>query len=186
MHSIAPLLALLLLAGGLAGAAWYASRASIRLDERPFQALLDALEPLNLKAITQVASVYLEPSRDRAAPEVMEPEAIWHLLGGEAGLKAMRTNADLLLAIAAHSTQWNEEGAPIVAERMRRDAVRLRSAIRQIRIGMLSQMVTGQHWVSVPFQLQEAAGAYYLMRQRLLALYETSHVGLLPRIAEAV
>ena len=69
---------------------------------------------------------------------------------------------------------------------MRRDGVRLRQAIFRIRFGMMSQMVLGRHLVSVPFQLQEAASAYYLMRQRLLALYESSHVGLYPVLAQSL
>ncbi len=183
MHSIAPLLVFLLAAASLAAAAWHARRSSIRLDGRCLDQLLTALQPLNLDGLDAVARDYMEPSSGQVA---LEPEAVWRLLGGEAGLKSMRANADLLLAIAAYATQWNEGEGPIVAERMRRDAIRLRSALRQIRIGMLSQMITGQHWISVPFQLQEAAGAYYLMRKRLLALYETSHIALLPRVAEAV
>ena len=182
MHSIASLFLFLLAVGALASAAWYARRSSIRVDGRCLDALLAALEPLNLEGLGQVARDYLEPRRDQVA---MEPEAIWQLLGGEDGLRHMRSNADLLLAIAAHATQWNEGEGAIVVERMRRDAIRLRSAVRQIRIGMFSQMITGQHWVSVPFQLQEAAGAYHLMRQRLLALYETSHIALLPQVAQA-
>ena len=183
MHIAAPFLGFLLLLAGFTGAAWYARRSAIRLDGRCFDALLAALQPLDLENIGCVARDYLDPRRGQIA---MEPEAIWHMLGGEAGLRRMADNAQLLLAIAAHAVQWNEEEGMVVAERMRRDAVRLRSAVRQIRLGMLSQMVTGQHWVSVPFQLQEAAGAYYLMRQRLLALYETSHVALLPRLTQAV
>jgi hypothetical protein len=30
------------------------------------------------------------------------------------------------------------------------------------------------------------ASSYYLMRQRLLVLYETNHAGLYPRLAEAL
>jgi hypothetical protein len=37
-----------------------------------------------------------------------------------------------------------------------------------------------------PFHVQEAASAYYLMRRRLLALYETSHVGRYSRLAAAL
>ena len=37
-----------------------------------------------------------------------------------------------------------------------------------------------------PFHLQEATSAYYLMRERLLALYETSHAGRYERLAAAL
>ena len=183
MHSFVPLSLFLLSIFGFAAVALYARRSSIRIDGRSFESLLAAVEPLDLDGLHCVAKDYLEPQRGQIS---MEPEVIWHLLGGDLGLRRMRSNANLLLAFAAHAAAWNEEEGIIVAERMRRDALRLRSAVRQIQFGMFSQIVTGRHWVSVPFQLQEAASAYYLMRQRLLALYETSHVALLPQVAQAI
>ncbi len=174
---------LLLLFCIFAVAASFAARRSIRLDRRGWDDLLAALQQVDLRGLEEVAKDYLEPRKGQTA---MEPEVIWQLLGRNQGLKRMRANADLLLAIAAHASRWNGEESTVVAERMRRDGVRLRSAVRRIELGMLSQVVTGRHWVSVPFQLQEAASSYYLMRQRLVALYETSHVGLLPRLLEAV
>ncbi len=177
-----PFFLFLLAVCGLAGAALYAHRGSIRLDNR-WERLLAAIQPVDLNGIRCVARDYLEPKREQTA---MEPDILWHMVGGEMGLSRMRANADLLLSIAAQATQWNEEEGAIVGERMRRDALRLRRAVRQIRIGMLSQIVTGHHWISVPFQLQEAASAYYLMRQRLLALYETSHIALLPQLAQTI
>ncbi|RRA49935.1 hypothetical protein D1Y84_04075 [Acidipila sp. EB88] len=167
----------------MGGTAVYARRSSIRLDGRNWEDILSAMEPMDVDGLHCVATDYLDPQKGQIS---MEPEVIWHLLGGELGLRRMRNNADLLLSLAAHAAQWNTEEGAIVAERMRRDALRLRSALRQIRLGMFSQIFTGRHWVSVPFQLQEAASAYYLMRQRLLALYETSHVGLLPQLAQAI
>ena len=183
MHTVIPFSLFLIAVTGFAFVALHARKSSIRLNGRSFNALLASLQPIDLEGVSCVARDFLEPQRGQIS---MEPEVIWQMLGGDLGLRRMRANADLLLAIAAHASQWNDEEGLIVTERMRRDALRLRSAVRQIRLGMLSQLVTGHHWVSVPFQLQEAASSYYLMRQRLLALYETSHVGLLPRLAEAV
>ena len=183
MHSIVPFFLFLVAIFGFAASALYARRSSVRLDGRGWDALLSSVQSVDLDGLNCVARDYLDPQRGQVS---MEPEVIWHLLGGDLGLRRMRANADLLLAFAAHAAQWNEEEGVIVAERMRRDALRLRSAVRQIQLGMLSQLVTGRHWISVPFQLQEAASAYYLMRQRLLALYETSHMALLPQLAQAV
>lgn len=183
MHALFPFLMFLIALLGFAGVAVYARRGSIRLDNRCWEELIQAVEPVDQDSLSCVARDYLEPQRNQIT---LEPEVIWHMIGGELGLKRMRKNADLLLAIAAHAMQWNEEEGVVVAERMRRDALRLRTAVRQIRFGMMSQMIIGRHWVSVPFQLQEAVSAYYLMRQRLLALYETSHEGLLPQLAQAL
>ncbi len=183
MHTVMPFSLFLIAVIGFALAALHARKVTIRLDGRSFESLLAQLEPVDLEGVSYVARDFLEPRQGQIS---MEPEVIWQLMGGDLGLRRMRTNADLLLAIAAHAAQWNDEEGVIVAERMRRDALRLRSALRQIRLGMLSQLVTGHHWISVPFQLQEAASSYYLMRRRLLALYETSHIALLPRLAQAV
>ncbi len=183
MHSMLPLSLFLLSIGAFAAVALYARRSSIRLDNRCWDDLLAAVQPLDLDGVSCVARDFLDPQSGQIS---MEPEVIWHMVGGELGLRRMQSNATLLLSIAAHAAQWNEEEGIIVAERMRRDALRLRTAVRQVRLGMLSQVVTGRHWISVPFQLQEAASAYFLMRQRLLALYENSHVGLLPQLSQAV
>ncbi len=183
MHGLLPFSLFLLAIGGSAITAVVARRSSIVLNNKSIESLLTSFEPVDLGGLSCVAQDYLEPQRGQVS---MEPEVIWHLLGGNVGLKRMSNNAQLLLALAAHASQWNDEEGLIVAERMRRDALRLRSAVRQIRFGMMSQSVTGRHWISVPFQLQEAASAYYLMRQRLLALFESSNVGLMPSLVAAL
>ena len=183
MHSLVPFSLFLLMMAGFGCAALMARRSSIQLDGKDWNSLLGSIQHVDLDGLSCVAKDYLEPRRGQIS---MEPEIIWHLLGGDMGLRRMHANSKLLLLIAAQAAHWNEAEGAIVAERMRRDALRLRSAVRQIQLGMFSQLVSGHHWISVPFQLQEAASAYYLMRQRLLALYETSHVALLPQLAQAI
>jgi hypothetical protein len=183
MHSIFPFSLFLIAIFGFGGVALYARRSSVRLDDRSWETLLAAAQKVDITGISCIARDYIDPQRQQVS---MEPQVIWELMGGSLGLRRMRANADLLLSLAAHAEQWNMEEGVIVTERMRRDALRLRSALRRIQIGMLSQLVTGRHWVSVPFQLQEAASAYYLMRQRLLALYETSHVALISQLVQAI
>jgi len=75
--------------------------------------------------------------------------------------------------LAGFAQQWNFQESVIVGERMRRDGLALRRAARKVWVGMLF----GYGKAHGPFSVQEAASAYYLMRQRLLALYETSHAG---------
>jgi hypothetical protein len=178
-----PYLVLSAVAGGLAVAAVRAQRRTIQLSDRNWDELVASVEFIDFRGVSLVARDYLDPRRGQID---LEPDEIWALLGGESGLKAMRANADRLVQLAAFAQQWNLEEGVIVAERMRRDGLRLRRALRRIELGMLSQIITGKHWIEVPFQLQEAASAYYLMRQRLLALYETSHMGLHGRLSQAV
>ena len=65
---------------------------------------------------------------------------------------------------------------------MRREALTLRKAVGKIQRGV----ILGYGRSTGPFSVQEATGAYYLMRQRLLALYETSHVGRHARLSIAL
>jgi hypothetical protein len=41
-------------------------------------------------------------------------------------------------------------------------------------------------YLRTPFQIQEAAAAYYLMRQRLLTLYSATHSGRYPALAAVI
>ena len=131
MHTVIPFSLFLNAVTGFALAALHARKTSIRLNGRGFDALLASLQPIDLDGVSCVAKDFLEPHRGQIS---MEPEVIWQLMGGDLGLRRMRVNADLLLAIAAHASQWNDEEGVIVTERMRRDALRLRSALRQIRL----------------------------------------------------
>ena len=87
----------------------------------------------------------------------------------------MRANSDVLVALATYAQRWNLEGL-VVAERMRRDGLALRRAVVGIGLGM----TCGYGKRRVSSYVHEAASAYYLMRLRLLALYETSHAARYP------
>lgn len=109
---------------------------------------------------------------------------MWLMLGGKAGLRRMRENAEIMLQLAAHAQQWNFDEGVIVTERMRRDALRLKRAVRRVELAITFHSLMRRSTTLIPFHLHEAASSYYLMRQRLLALYQTSHAGLYPRLAE--
>ncbi len=178
-----PYVLLIAVVGSLAVTALRSQRSALRLSKRSWNELVSELQFVDFRGVSVVARDYLDPRKGQID---LEPEEIWTLLGGDEGMRTMVRNADRLIALAAFAQQWNLDESVIVAERMRRDGLRLRRAVRRVQMGMWSQIFTGRHWVEVPFQLQEAASAYYLMRQRLLALYETSHAGLYPQLAKAV
>jgi hypothetical protein len=89
----------------------------------------------------------------------------------------MRENAEIMLALAACAQQWNFDEGVVVTERMRGDAAALRSAVLRVELGIIPARLLRRFRFTLPIHLQEAVSAYYLMRQRLLALYETSHAG---------
>ncbi len=170
---------LIMLAAFLAAAFWSTQRQSTRLHQLSWDDLIGRLEPLPASGISKVALDYLQPSKGQIA---IETDELWYLIGEAEGLRRMVTNADVLLALAGFAQQWNFEEGVIVAERMRRDAKALKRAARRVSLGL----IFGYDKAHGPFSLQEAASSYYLMRRRLLALYETSHVGRYPALAAAV
>lgn len=144
-----------------------------------WNALVARLEPLNFTDLERIAKAYLEPRGNQLE---LQPQAMWRLLGGADGLPRLRRNAEVMIDLAVFVQRWNFDDATVVAEIMRRDAARLQKAITQIEMAMLLRRGN----LRIPFYIHEASAAYYLMRQRLLALYETSHAGLLPRLAQAL
>jgi hypothetical protein len=148
-----------------------------------WEELVAALQPVGLSRLEIAARQHLTP---QAEPLAIEPYQMWELLGGFEGLETLRTNAGLMIELAAHVARWNYEEGTIVCEWIRSDAVALRRAVRRIEIAYACRKLYPSAWLRHPFHLHEAASAYYLMRQRLLSLYENNHAGLYPRLAEAL
>jgi hypothetical protein len=172
-------IALFALAAGLA----LALGTAIRRRQKSWPDLVAGLQPMNSEAVAIVAQDFLQPQRGQIA---MEPGEMWQLVGGAAGLKKMRKNAEVMLALAAWAERWNFEEGVIVSERMRREAVDLRRAVRRVELAMIPLWLLKRFRFTLPFHVQRAASAYYLMRQRLLLLYETSHAGLYPALAASL
>jgi hypothetical protein len=165
----------------LIAAAMRARRPSVRLDQRSWGELVSSLKPVEFDHVRSVAQDFLEP---REGQITLEPPDMWLMLGGRDGLRRMRKNAELMLMLAAHAQRWNFDEGVIVTERIRRDGVRLENSIRRVEMALLFHSLMRRSTTLIPFHLHEAASSYYLMRQRLLALYQTSHSGLYPRLAQ--
>jgi hypothetical protein len=150
-----------------------------RLARCTWNELVEKLHPIPADGVMTVALDHLVPSKDQLG---LQPEAMWSMLGGLEGLQRMRENGRILIALAAYVERWNYEEGVIIAERMRRDGLQLRRSVTRIML----ETFLGMQQVRIPFYLQEAASSYYLMRQRLLALYEANHSGLYPRLAEVL
>ena len=163
----------------LAGVLLHAHLRRRRLSAVDWTGLLGRLGTVPTDGITTIALEYLQPSKGQIG---IQTDDLWRLAGGSEGLAQMRANAEILLALAGYAQQWNFEESVIVAERMRRDALTLRRATFRIALGILFNYGKARG----PFYVQEAASAYYLMRVRLLALYESSHVGRYPDLAAAL
>lgn len=169
--------------GGLLAAAIRTQFSAVKVDRRNWTDLVAAIERIEFERVKSVARDYLDPQEGQIA---LEPTDMWLMLGGREGLRRMRQNAKLMLLLAAHAQQWNFDEGVIVTERIRRDALRLQGAVRHIEMALMMHRLMRRSATLIPFHLHEAASSYYLMRQRLLALYQTSHAGLYPQLAEVL
>jgi len=150
-----------------------------RLAATGWDQLVARLEPVPVDVISKVALDYLQPRKGQVSIQTNE---MLFLLGGNEGVRRMQANADVLIALAGFAQQWNFPETVIVVERMQHDGLALRRSSRDLYLGLL----LGYGRSKGPFCIQEIAASYYLMRQRLLALYETSHTGRYPRLAVAL
>ena len=150
-----------------------------KLSELSWDDLLAQLQPVHIEEISQIAHEYLEPGKGKSELNTSE---LWATIGRADGLRRMYANAESPMAFANYAQRWNFDESRIVCERMRRDGLNLRRATFALSLGV----TLGRDKVEVPFSVQEAASAYYLMRARLLALYETSHAARFPRLAASL
>lgn len=173
-----------LIAAGTTVAATGAALAWSMLDKsglrnKEWDELVSLLEPLPCEGLAIVARDHIEPTHNQIR---LEPNDIWQLVGGDEGLRRMKANAEIMVALAGYASRWNMVEASIVAERIRQEAILLRRALFRIRMDALLH----RRPLRMPFYLQQAASCYYLMQRRLLCLYETTHAGLHPRLAAAL
>ena len=166
-----------------AGAVIADRRSSRKMALLDWSDLVAGLHRLDMVELSAVATDYLTPRRGQID---MEPEKIWEHLGGYEGLKRMRENAEIMLDLAAYAQRWNFDEAVIVTERMRHDAALLRRAVRRVEWGLVPLRLMRHFRLTLPLHAQEASSAYYLMRQRLLSLYETSHACRYPALAASL
>src|SRR5581483_526032 len=171
--------------GGLCWIFWRMSRARVRKEEAGWNELIAKLLPVSRTGIHEVATAFLEPTgREmdaRHAERHLEPRDVWDFIGGIDGLKTMHHNAGVLIDLASYVSRWNPE-AYIVAEQLRLDAHDIKNALSQIERAQRK----GKLAYSFSVQASRATAAYYLMTQRVCALYEISNAGLLAQLKEVI
>ena len=150
---------------------------------RPWQDLVADLYALELDELHVVSSDYLNPACGQIQ---LHADEIWEIVGGYDGLRKMYQNASIMLELAAYAQRWNYCEALVVTERMRHDASTLRGAVVRVELGMLPAQLLMRFRITLPIHAQEAASAYYLMRERLLSLYESTNCDLYPALAGAL
>ena len=145
-------------------------RKASRLSQLDWKVLLTTLQPVPMDNIAQIAIQYRD--NNKADPRMTHAD-VWRMIGESEGLNRLYANSEILMALASYAAQWNPEEAYVALERMRRDAVTLRKATLRLSVGT----TLGLDNAGGPFVIQEAANAYYMMRERIIELYSVAHIG---------
>lgn len=135
--------------------------------------LVAELQPVKTEGITALALDHLDPEDPL---KKRDPDEIWHLVGGVAGLTRMKENSNIFIALASYAQRSSPEDSTMIAARMRRDDLALRRAVLGLAVGK----TFGYGKARVSLYVHEAASAYYLMRKRLIALYRATEPALCP------
>ena len=115
------LVALLSLLGCGLGYVLYAGFKRRLLLSQSWGSILGRAECVDVEGIQRVAECYLNPNRNQLR---IETDEMWRLLGGLEGINRLQKNADAMLDLAIYAQRWNDTEGPVIAEMIRRDALR--------------------------------------------------------------
>ena len=147
-----------------------------RSRDSKWEELMQRIVPVDRHAIELVALDAVEPSgepRSEEHPRELGRQDIWKLLDGMEGINRIESNSRVLIEMAAYLQRWHPEAAEI-AEELRLEASRLEWHVQRLRAA------ESNHCLDLHFHSygQRAAVSYYLMLQRVLALYQHSQEAL--------
>jgi hypothetical protein len=131
-----------------------------------FKEMVQKLHPMPYDAIEAIASSHLNPSLNP-----IDPVAALVAIGDLPGLKRMRDNGELLIAIADDASNWYRDAGD-VADQLRHELTTIK---RAGWIALALYVFGGCRGYFGPSILASVA-AYHLMTQRLLVLYENTHL----------
>ncbi len=145
-----------------------------RLARSTWDDLLQRLTQVDRDHIAMIAlDVVTESGEPRPETNsfVLDPSAIWTLLGGLKGLEAMEQNCQVLVELAAYVQKWYPE-ALVVAEQLRLNAREIEWHVGRLK----GAAQTGNLQSAFADYAQRAVVTYYLMTRHVLDLYRLANV----------
>ena len=134
-----------------------------------WESLLSRISTINRDHLALISQNLLNESEPGRADDFSELNAtqIWSLIGGLEGLEAMERNCAVLVDLAFYVQQWYPE-ASVVAEQLRLNAREVAWHVSRLK----GAAKTGKLEIFFADYARPAVTTYYLMTQRVLALYE--------------
>lgn len=161
----------------LVAVALYYYRRSRQTSEKSWEQLLGRLTFIDRDSVARIALDYVDESGQRRTDDAaaeLEPTQISKLIGGLEGLEILERNSAVLIDLAFYVQQWYPE-AVVLAEDLRLTAREIEWHVERLR----GAAKTGNLESSFASYAQPAIAKYYLMTQRVLALYERGDIAML-------
>ena len=163
----------------LSGIAVRIALRSRRSSQATWEELLGRLVPLDREKIAAIALDTIDDSSHETF--MLEPEAIWEMLGGMDGLDRLEKNCQVLIDLATYVQRWHPE-ALVVAEQLRLNAREI-----EWHVGRLKGAAQAGHLqTNFASYAQRAVATYYLMTRHLLELYEQVSFPELAELKQAI
>jgi hypothetical protein len=155
-----------------------------RSRKTTWEELMNRIVPVDRRAIETVALHTVDPAGQPVSDEERRElgrQDIWNLLGGMEGIRRIESNSAVLIEIAAYLERWHPE-ATDAAEELRLEAKKLEWHVGRLRAAEKNHCLDAHFH----FYGRSAAVSYYLMSNRLLALYRQSHSSLFGDLQKAL
>ena len=184
VRTISFLMAIAVFVVALVIIALYYYRQSRRRLDGSWQQLLDRLTHVDREGIAQIALDYADESGERrmeSSETELEPSQIWKLAGGLSGLEAIERNCAVLIDLAFYLQRWYPE-ALVLAEELRLNTREIEWHVERLR----GAANTGNLELSFASYAQPAIAKYYVMTQRVLALYQRQNATMFLELQSAI
>jgi hypothetical protein len=184
VRTISFLIVIGIFVASLVAVALYYYQQSRRRSAGSWQQLLERLTSLDREGIAQIALDYADESGERrleSSDMELEPSQIWKLSGGLNGLEAIEKNCAVLVDLTFYMQKWHPE-AVVLAEELRLNAREIEWHVERLR----GAANTGNLDRSFVNYAQPAIAKYYLMTQRVLALYQRQSVPMFTELQRAI
>ena len=164
---------------GLTTVAVRYSLRSRRSSQATWEELLRRLVHLDREKIAAIALDAIDDSVHETF--LLEPEAIWEMLGGMDGLDRLEKNCQVLIDMATYVQRWHPE-ALVVAEQLRLNAREIEWHVGRLK----GAAQAGNLQTAFASYAQRAVATYYLMTRHVLELYEQVSFPELAELRQAI
>jgi hypothetical protein len=166
----------------LAAVAWYYYRS--KAPETTWEILLSRLIAVDRNSVEKIALDAINEAGERRQDEYamdLDPEEVWHLIGGLEGIEALEHNSKVLIDMASYVEKSYPEALE-TADELRLSAREIEWHVSRLR----AASENGKLEILFHTYAQDAVASYYMMTRNLLAMYRRGNFEMLADLQRAI